>query len=65
MEQNVVVHIKELEKVGCAPDRRTVHSVTYRFALVLDLQHKFSNEEELARYDWLKSFMDRNSDLSV
>jgi hypothetical protein len=49
MEWKVVVHIKELGKVGFTTDR-TVHAIAYRCAVELNHPHKFDSEE-LARYD--------------
>jgi hypothetical protein len=64
-ERKTVEQIIELGKVGFSPDRRTLCSVAHRFAVQLNLRHKFNNEEELAQHDWLRPFMNRNSDLSV
>jgi hypothetical protein len=64
-EHKIVAHIKELGKAGFTPERRTVHSIAYRFAVDLNLPHKFNNEEKLAGSNWLRSFMYRNLDLPV
>jgi hypothetical protein len=64
-QRKVVAHIRELGKAGFAPDGRTVRSIAYRFAVELNLPHRFINEEEMAGHDRLRAFMDRNSDLSM
>jgi hypothetical protein len=57
MEGKIFPRIKKLGKAGFASDKITFHFI----AVELDLSHKFISKE-LARYDWLKSSIDRNSD---
>lgn len=60
-----MAHIQRLSASGFAPDRRTVRQLAYKFAEKLNLQHKFSKENEMAGKAWLQSFLDRNSELSI
>lgn len=64
-ELNVLVHIKELRKAKLAPDRKTIPSLSYRFAVELKLSHKLNNEEEMVAHKLLRSSMDTNLYLSA
>lgn len=64
-EKRLVRHIQRLEKAGFAPDRETIRSLAYQFAEKLQLKHPFNTETQLAGYDWLNSFLRRNTELSI
>jgi hypothetical protein len=61
-KRKTVAHIKELGKAGFVLERRTVCSIAYRFAVELNLP-QIQRRRRNAGHDWLRSFMDRNSDL--
>jgi hypothetical protein len=48
IEHRIVAHIRELGRVEFAPDRRTVSSIAYRFAVGLNLPHRFNHKEEMS-----------------
>ncbi|XP_031328432.1 uncharacterized protein LOC116183027 [Photinus pyralis] len=64
-ERKMVVHIKKLQKNGFAPTRTTVREMAFRLAEQLGLRHKFNQQTGKAGSDWLRSFLQRNHDLSV
>jgi hypothetical protein len=64
-DSKIVARIKELGEAEFAPVRRTLHSIAYRFSVDLNLTHKFNSKEEISGHGWLRSFTDRNWDLSV
>lgn len=63
-ERKIVHHIKEIGETEFVLNTRTVRSVIYRFTVELNLSHEFNDEDELAGYDWLRSFKDNDWDLS-
>lgn len=64
-ERKIVGHIKKLQKYGFAPTRNSVRSMAFHLAERLKLNHKFDRENQMAGYDWLKSFLSRNPDLTI
>ena len=64
-ERKIVVHIKKLQKNGFAPTRTIVREMAFRLAEQLGIPHKFNKQTEKAGFDWLRSFLERNRDLSV
>ena len=64
-EKKLSGHIKELQKKGFPLTRDDVRRIAYDFANQLNIKHNFNNNEERAGYDWLNSFLRRNTDLSV
>lgn len=64
-EKKMVAHIKKLQRFGFSPTMDDVREMAFRLAEKLHIQHKFNKEEEKAGYDWLKSFLRRNPDLSI
>jgi hypothetical protein len=42
---NIGAQMNQLGWAGFAADRRTVHSIAYRYAVQLNLPHRFNNEE--------------------
>lgn len=64
-ERRLVAHIKQLAVAGFAPDRALVKFIAFQFAEKLNIQHRFSQEKKMAGYDWLRSFLQRNPDLSI
>lgn len=64
-EQRLVKHIKKLADCGFAPSRSDVRRLAFEFAEKLEIPHKFNRESGKAGYGWLKSFLERNPDLSV
>lgn len=64
-ERRLVAHIKNLCASGFAPDRKAVRSMAFHFAEKLEIKHKFSKEDQKAGKQWLRSFLDRNPDLSI
>jgi len=55
----IVAHVSELGRYSV--QIRAVPFISYRFIVKCDLPYKFINEQ-LAGYDWLKYFLDRNLD---
>ena len=64
-EKRLVAHIQRLASSGFAPDRPTVRRLAYQFAEKLGIKHSFSHVKQMAGYDWLASFLERNPELSV
>lgn len=64
-EIRLVKHIQKLGSVGFAPSRDTVKRLAYQFAEKLNIQHKFSNEQQKAGDHWFRSFLERNPELSI
>ncbi|XP_030767613.1 uncharacterized protein LOC115891305 [Sitophilus oryzae] len=64
-ERKIVFHIKKLQKRGFSPTRKIVCHMAYHLAEKLQIKHTFNKESKLAGDDWLRSFLRRNSDLSV
>lgn len=64
-EKKIVAHVLELGNAGFSPDRTTIRAIAYQFAAELGLSHKFNKDTQLAGYDWLTSFLERNPCLSV
>ncbi|XP_039278770.1 uncharacterized protein LOC120350253 [Nilaparvata lugens] len=64
-EKKIVGHIKKLQSRGFTPTRDSVRSMAYYLAENLKLKHNFSHEKKQAGYDWLSSFLARNSELSI
>lgn len=64
-EKKIVAHIKKLQSRGFTPTRDSVRSMAYNLAETLKLKHNFNSETKQAGYDWLTSFLARNSELSI
>lgn len=64
-EKKIVAHIKKLQSRGFTPTRDSVRSMAYNLAETLNLKHNFNSETKQAGYDWLTSFLARNSELSI
>lgn len=64
-EKKIATHIKKMQKRGFAPTRNIVRRMAYHLAEQLKIKHTFNRKVEMAGGDWLKSFLRRNSDLSV
>ncbi|XP_050310853.1 uncharacterized protein LOC126746588 [Anthonomus grandis grandis] len=64
-EEKLVLHIKKIQSRGFAPTRDDVRHIAYKFATALGIGHRFNVDSERAGYDWLNSFLRRNSSLSV
>lgn len=62
-EKKLVGHILKLQSCGFAPRHLDLREMAYRFAVALNIPHKFKNEA--AGKDWLRSFLRRNPELSV
>lgn len=55
----------KLGDAGFPPDRIVIRQLAYQFAEKLKLKHNFNNESKMAGSQWLKSFLERNSEISV
>lgn len=64
-ERRLVAHIKKLCAAGFAPDRKTVQALAFNFAEKLKVKHRFSLQNAKAGKQWLRSFLERNPDLSI
>lgn len=64
-EKRLVSHIQKLEAAGFPPDRTTIRMLAYNFAEKLQIEHNFNKDTEMAGYPWLKSFLERNTELSI
>lgn len=64
-EKNLVDHIRQLQAAGFAPTQKNVRIIAFNLAEALGIKHKFNKDKEIAGIDWLRSFMKRNSQLSV
>ncbi|XP_034936109.1 uncharacterized protein [Chelonus insularis] len=62
-EKSLVAHIKKLQKVGMAPDRKDIKEIAYQFAETLNIKHPFSNTTMSAGNAWLNGFLKRNPEL--
>lgn len=62
-EKKLVAHVKKLEKVGFAPDRKDVKEIAYQFAEKLEVKHPFSSTNKAAGNVWLNGFLSRNPDI--
>ncbi|KAJ8884790.1 hypothetical protein PR048_010986 [Dryococelus australis] len=65
MKEKMAEHIKTFQKHGHVPTRNSVRSIAFHLAERLNLDHIFDRENQMAGYDWLKSFLSRNPDLTV
>ncbi|XP_069357516.1 uncharacterized protein [Maniola hyperantus] len=63
-EKKLVAHIKQLEKVGFAPDRKDVKEMAYQLAQKLNIKNIFSNTSKKAGDVWFTGFLNRNPELS-
>lgn len=63
-EKKLVAHIKKLERVGFAPERKDVKEMAFQLAKKLNIKNPFSEESELAGNVWFTGFMERNPELS-
>jgi hypothetical protein len=64
-DSKIIAQVKEIGKAGFGPYGTTVRSIAYKFAVELNLPHRFNNEEQMAGHEWMRSFIDSNSDWSV
>ncbi|CAH1995203.1 unnamed protein product [Acanthoscelides obtectus] len=64
-ERRKVTHIKKLCQAGFAPGRITVRKMAFHFAEKLNIKHTFLKETGKAGIQWLRSFIERNPDLSI
>lgn len=64
-ERKIALHIKKMQKRGFSPTRNIVRRMAYQLAEQLKIKHTFNRNVEMAGEDWLRSFLRRNSDLSV
>ncbi|XP_074036718.1 uncharacterized protein [Leptinotarsa decemlineata] len=64
-EVKIKFHILKLKKAGFAPTRQTVREMAFRLADFMKIKHPFNKEKGVAGYDWLHSFLHRNSELSI
>lgn len=63
-EKKLVAHIKKLESVGFAPERKDVKEMAFQLAEKLNIKHPFSKTNEVAGNVWFTGFMARNPELS-
>lgn len=64
-EKKLVAHIKKLEKVGFAPDRKDVKNMAYQLAKTLKVKNPFSPKLESAGNVWFNGFLTRNPELTL
>lgn len=64
-EERLSRHILTMQKYGFPLTRDDVRSIAYKFAVQLNIRHRFNNETEKAGYDWLALFLSRNPQISV
>ncbi|XP_049790235.1 uncharacterized protein LOC126195653 [Schistocerca nitens] len=64
-ERKVITHIKKLQERGVAPCRDSVRSMAFELAERLNIQHNFNKELKKTAYDWLHSFLRRDSNIVV
>ncbi|KAJ2938845.1 hypothetical protein O0L34_g18472 [Tuta absoluta] len=63
-EKKLVAHIKKLESVGFAPERKDVKEMAFQLAKRLNIKNPFSEDSEAAGNVWFRGFMARNPELS-
>lgn len=63
-EKKLVAHIKKLEKVGFAPDRKDVKEMAFQLAQKLSIKNPFSKDTQQAGNIWFNWFLKRNPELS-
>lgn len=64
-EKRIAAHIQKLQNRGFSACRNSVRSMAFELAEKLKLPHTFNKETKRAGYDWLQSFIIRNSNLSI
>lgn len=64
-EKRLVMHIQKLEKAGFPPSRDMIRSLAFEFAEKLGIETPFNKETRKAGPHWLRSFLERNSELSI
>ena len=63
-EQALVTRTLRLADMGVPITPKSLRRIVFRFCGDNGIPHKFSNEKEMAGYDWYKSFLRRNKNLS-
>lgn len=64
-EKKIVAHIKKLEQVGFAPERKDVKEMAFQIAKKLEIKHPFLESSASAGNVWFTGFMKRNPELST
>lgn len=64
-ELEIVNHITKLQACGFTPNRKVVRSIAFKMAEKLKIDHTFNKDNEMASYEWVKSFLRRNKQLSI
>ncbi|XP_022829248.1 uncharacterized protein LOC111358362 [Spodoptera litura] len=64
-EKRLVSHIQKLEKAGFPPTRDMIRRLAFEFAEKLGKETNFNQETRKAGPHWLRSFLERNTELSI
>nr|XP_023016380.1 tigger transposable element-derived protein 6-like [Leptinotarsa decemlineata] len=64
-EKRLVTHIRKLEAAGFPVTRDMLRRLAFEFAEKLGVKHHFDQESRRAGHHWLRSFMERHTELSV
>ncbi|XP_026323303.1 uncharacterized protein LOC113232741 [Hyposmocoma kahamanoa] len=64
-EKKIVAHIKKLEQVGFAPERKDVKEMAFQIAKKLEIKNPFLESSASAGNTWFMGFMKRNPELST
>lgn len=64
-EKRLVSHIQKLEKASFPPTRDMIRRLAFEFAEKLGKETNFDKETRKAGPHWLRSFLERNTELSI